>query len=156
MGSIKLTQDYCYVLNVLNEPEMLERISEGGQGFEFTLELVRKMGSDGYLLGWYVDNEIKGFYWVHQYTASILQIHAHFPVESRAHSKHSGNEMLAWLRANSNEQYKKYMAMIPFCYPDVIGFSIREGLTQEGVLTKAFNKGSNMIDLAILGASRET
>jgi hypothetical protein len=155
MGSIKLTQDYGFVLGVLNDPEMLERICEGGQSFEFTLDLVRKMGTDGYLLGWYVDNEIKGFYWIHPYTASILQIHAHFPIENRAHSTNSGEAMLAWLRTNSNEQYQKYMAMIPVCYPDVIGFSVREGLVKEGVLSKAFAKGGNMIDLVILGASRE-
>ena len=155
MGSIKLTQDYGFVLNVLNDPEMLERIAEGNQDFEFTLDLVRKMGTDGHLLGWYHDEQIKGFYWIHPYTASILQIHAHFPVENRSHSKGSGVAMLEWLRANSNEQYQKFMAMIPECYPDVIGFSVREGLAHEGVLTKAFSKGGNMIDLAILGASRE-
>lgn len=155
MGCIKLTQNFGFVLNVLNQPEMLERISEGGQGFEFTLELVRKMASDGYILGWYVEGEIKGFFWIHPYTASILQIHAHFPEKNRVHSKGSGKSMLAWLRANTDSNYKKYMAMIPVCYPSVIGFSVREGLAEEGVLTKAFNKGGNMIDLSILGASRE-
>lgn len=155
MGSIKLTQDYGFVLSVLNHPEMLTRISESAQGFEFTLDLVRKMGSEGYLLGWYIDEEIKGFYWIHHYMPSILQIHAHFPKENRGFSKGSGNAMLKWLNDNSAPQYRKYMAMIPECYPDVIGFSVREGLTKEGVLTKAFNKGGNMIDLCILGASRE-
>jgi len=85
---------------------------------------------------------------------SMLQIHAHFPLSNRKHSKGSGAEMLRWLRDNAPDQYQKFVAFIPVCYPDVIGFSKREGLSHEGFLTKAFNKGGNMIDLCILGACR--
>jgi len=155
MGSIKLSTDYSYILSVLNHPEMLNRVTEYDQDFEFTSDHIKNMQASGYLLGWYVDKEIKGFYWVHPYTHSILQIHAHFPLESRNHSSGSGTAMLNWLRTNTEEHYQKYMATIPVCYPDVIGFSVREGLTNECVLTKAFNKGGNMIDLCILGAQRE-
>lgn len=155
MGSIKLTNDYAFILSVLNEAEMSERINEGDDRLEFTVESVRAMADQGYLLGWFVENEIKGFYWVHSYMQSMLQIHAHFPLENRKHSRGSGSAMLAWLRENAPKQYQKFVAYIPVCYPDVIGFSKREGLSHEGFLSKAFNKGGNMIDLCILGASRE-
>ena len=155
MGSIELSTDYGYILSVLNHPEMLSRITEYNQDFEFTSKHIKDMESVGYLLGWYVEREIKGFYWVHPYTHSILQIHAHFPIDSRNQSKGSGKAMLTWLRTNTAEHYQKYMATIPVCYQDVIGFSVREGLTKECQISKAFNKGGNMIDLCILGAHRE-
>jgi len=154
MGSIKLTDDIEFILETLNEPEMMDRISEGGQEFIFTKEHVQKMIDENYVLGWYVEDELKGFFWVHSHNVSLLQIHAHFPADNRTHSRGSGAAMLRWLDENAPEQYRKYMAMIPVCYPDVIGFSTREGLAKEGVLTKAFNKGGNMLDLCILGYNR--
>lgn len=155
MGCIELTADYDFIIKTLNDAEMVSRINEYGEELEFNAEIVEQMDAAGYLLGWYVDDEIKGFYWVHPYMQSMLQIHAHFPLSSRQHSKGSGIEMLNWLRANAKSQYQKFVAYIPVCYPDVIGFSKREGLSHEGFITKAFNKGGNMIDLCVLGASRE-
>lgn len=156
MGSIELTTDWQFIADTLNEPEMMERISEHGQDIAFDDESVKELGELGYLLGWYVDGQIMGFYWVHPaVNTSCLQIHAHFPKANRAFAKGSGSAMLKWLDHNAPGQIRKYMAMIPECYPDVIGFSAREGLKVEGMLTKAFNKGGNMLNLHILGAERE-
>lgn len=154
MGSIKLTTDYEFIADVLNDEEMAARINEGDSIVSFSVETVKAMESQGYLLGWYVDDEITGLYWIHPYMQSMLQIHAHFPLKNRHHSRGSGSAMLTWLRENAPSQYRKFVAYIPACYPDVIGFSKREGLSQEGFITKAFNKGGNMIDLCILGADR--
>lgn len=155
MGSIKLTNNYDFILSVLNDNEMSERINEGVDRMLFTVESIIAMSNYGYFLGWFVENEIKGFYWVHPYMQSMLQIHAHFPLEHRKHSRGSGVAMLSWLKENAPSQYRKFVAYIPVCYPDVIGFSKREGLTQECFLSKSFNKGGEMIDLCILGICRE-
>lgn len=156
MGSIELIEDHGWIASVLNEPEMLERIAEDGQKIKFDYHLVKQMADAGYLLGWIIDGQIAGFYWVHPYTWSILQIHAHFPKQTRHHAKHSGSAMLKWLQNNSPSQYKRFIAMIPDCYKDVIGFSTREGLKHSGTIENAAYRNGQCYNVTVLGVDRES
>ena len=154
MGSIELIDDHGWIVSALNSPEMIERISEDGQEFKFDYSTVKKMADSGYMLGWIVDGQITGFYWVHPFTYSILQIHAHFPKQKRNHAKHSGEQMLKWLQNNVPSHYKRFIAMIPSCYEDVIGFSKREGLSDSGAIKNAAYRHGQCYDLTILGVDR--
>lgn len=156
MGSIELITDHGWIVSALNQPEMLERICEDGQDFKFDYATVKSMDDAGYMLGWIVDGKITGFYWVHPFTWSVLQIHAHFPKQTRHHAKLSGQAMLQWLQHNTPSQYKRFIAMIPSCYKDVIGFSVREGLEHSGTIDKAAYRNGNCYDLVILGVNRES
>ena len=155
MGSIELIDDHGWIVSALNQPEMLERISEDGQDFKFDYATVKQMDDSGYILGWIVEGEITGFYWVHPFNYSSLQIHAHFPKQKRQHAKHSGKEMLKWLQNNTPEHYKRFIAMIPDCYADVIRFSVREGLKHSGTIQQAAYRNGQCYDLTILGVDRE-
>ena len=156
MGSIELIEDHGWAVSVLNQPEMLERICEDGQDFKFDYSTVKQMGDAGWLLGWVVDSKLTGFYWVHPFTYSVLQIHAHFPKQTRQHAKLSGVAMLKWLQHSTPKQYKRFIAMIPECYKDVIGFSIREGLQHSGTIQQAAFRDGKCHDLTILGVNRES
>lgn len=155
MGSIKLIHDHDWIISALNDAEMLERICEDGQSFRFDYATVKQMDDSGFLLGWIVDGEITGFYWVHPFNYSILQIHAHFPKQKRQYAKHSGKAMLKWLQNNTPNQYKRFIALIPDCYKDVIGFSIREGLEHSGTMKQAAYRNGQCYDVTVLGVSRE-
>lgn len=155
MGSIELIEDYTVIVEILNDPEMLERISEDGQEVSFDDGIAKQMADNGYLLGWYVDGDLKGFYWVHAFTYSVMQIHAHFPAKNRLFAKHSGQAMLKWLQNNIPANVKRFIAMIPECYGDVIGFSLREGLERAGTMEKCAYRKGRCYNVEILGVNRE-
>ena len=155
MGSIELTDDYKAIAEILNDPEMLERISEDGQDIEFDSSIVKQMADNGWLLSWQVNGEMAGFYWIHAFNYSTLQIHAHFPKHKRQYAKLSGKAMLQWLKNNTPSHYKRFIALIPDCYKDVIGFSIREGLEHSGTMKSAAYRNGNCYDVTVLGVSRE-
>ena len=153
MGRIELIQDKEFMLSIVNDPEFIERISEG-QCNALSKDDINAMIKLGYVLGWLVDDVLRGFYWVHPLTRTILQIHAHFKKDQRQHARGSGIAMLDWLRENAKTDVRKFIAMIPDCYPDVIGFSLREGLAFESKLCQASLKGDKLHDVIIMGASR--
>ena len=51
MGSIELIDDHGWIVAALNDPEMLERVSEDGQEFKFDYSKVKQMADSGYILG---------------------------------------------------------------------------------------------------------
>lgn len=155
MGSIELINDHEWIINALNDREMLGRIAEDGQEFRFDYDTVNKMAQSGWILGWIVDGLITGVYWIHPFSYSVLQMHAMFPTQTRRHAKHSGKEMLKWLKDNTGENYKRFIALIPTCYKDVVRFCLREGLQHSGTLEKAAYRNGNCYDVTILGVSRE-
>jgi len=155
MGSIELIGNCQEVRDILNDPEMLGRICEDGQNIVFDDNTIDSMLANGMLLGWFVDSDLKGFYWVHEFCYSIAQIHAHFPKEKRTYAKHSGKAMLKWLKDNIPSQYKKFMAQIPECYKDVIGFSVREGLRHSGRIEQAAYRNGKCYDIIVLSVNRE-
>lgn len=155
MGRIELVDDHAWIVSALNDPEILERIKEYGQNIKFDYATVKTMADSGYLLGWYVDEKLTGFYWVHPFNYSALQIHVVFPKQKRIYAKHSGNEMLKWLRNNTPARYKRFIAMIPECYQDVIGFSLREGLKHAGRIGRSSFRGGECYDQIVLGIDRE-
>lgn len=156
MGRIELAHDHGEILAILNDPEMADRITEDGQEFTFEYSTVEQMDSAGWLLSWEVEGKMAGFYWVHPFTHSVLQIHAHFPKQKRHLAKQSGAEMLKWLKVNTPSHYRRFIAMIPACYTDVIGFSTREGLAPAGKIERASYRGGQCYDLVVLGVERES
>lgn len=154
MGIIKLIADIDPIIEHLSDPELADRIKEDGQPDIDKQELAISMLSGGQVLGFVVDGDIKGLFWIHQFTYGIIQAHALFLMENRIYSKGSGSMLTKWIKKNSDQHIKKIISMVPRCYPEVIGFCSREGMEQIGIMKECYNKKGKLQDLVIMGVDR--
>ena len=154
MGSIELIKDVEFIKSTLNDEEVLSRISEDGQGVTFDDDMVNGLINNGLALGWFVGGEPVGFFWVHHFSYSVMQIHAHFTKANRVHTRGSGKAMLKYLKDNAPASVHKFVAFVPVIFPDVYNFSVREGLEDEGFLFESSYRDGVMVDQHILGINR--
>lgn len=102
-----------------------------------------------YWVGIYNDGLV-GVYRIHQVTSVCFQIHA-FMID-RTH-KESGKIILKWCVHNI-EDMQKLIAEIPVIYPNVYGFTKKQGFVDEGINRKSFTKDGEIHDQHRLGITR--
>ncbi len=97
-----------------------------------------------------------GLYNLHPHNSSTLEIHAFILPEHREkHSEESGKEILRWILEKGPEQYEKVIAQVPFLYPNVKDFCIKNGFQIEGVNRLSHKKNGILYDQWLLGITRD-
>lgn len=97
-----------------------------------------------------------GLYNLHPSNSSTLEIHAFILPEHRAkHSEESGKEILKWILEKAPEQYQKVIAQVPFLYPNVKDFCVKNGFVVEGVNRLSHKKNGELVDQWWLGITRK-
>lgn len=97
-----------------------------------------------------------GLYNLHPHNSSTLEIHAFILPEYRKDkSEESGKEILKWMLEKSPVQYQKVIAQVPFLYPNVKEFCMKNGFQVEGVNRLSHKKDGVLHDQWLLGITRE-
>lgn len=149
MHSLIPTKNYTLVDSILNDPELLERIS--GAIVPKKFETPR---SDGvhYLLAQY-DRIPMGVFIVHRDGPLSNKIHANILKQHRKeHSEVFSNLAVAWVWENLKQD--KLHCEIPIIYPGVMRRAELSGFKLEGVRTKSYLKNGAAFDLMLYGMER--
>jgi RimJ/RimL family protein N-acetyltransferase len=95
-------------------------------------------------------------YNIHPHNSVTLEIHAHvLPEYRKQYSLETGDLVLKWIIEEGPEQYKKVIAQIPTCYPNVINFTLAHGFKKEGINRKSDIIDGILYDQVMLGITRE-
>lgn len=147
MGSIKLITEFSDdVLSIMNDKYCVDRSCEDGSYVEYNNDILSAMASAGYLLGWYVNDTLKGVFWAMQFTYSALQLHINFPLANKGHAVAAGHKLKKWLFENASDNFKVFTALIPECNADVVSFAERNGMTRCGRVKSVFLKNGQLYD----------
>jgi RimJ/RimL family protein N-acetyltransferase len=126
---ISRTYDLDVIKNVLFDSAIYDRISEDGtDDYELTL------GNSIFVTD---ENQIgiMIYHWLNNVT---LECHVQILPDYRAYAFEFGQSVLKW--AWDNTKALKIVAQIPTIYPDVIGFSLKNGFEREGINKKSYLK----------------
>ena len=97
-----------------------------------------------------------GLYNLHPHNSSTLEIHAFIlPEHRKAKSEESGKAILKWILEESPQQYQKVIAQVPFLYPNVKDFCIKNGFQIEGINRLSHKKNGEIVDQWFLGITRD-
>ena len=125
-------------------------VEDGANVDDFTIDV-----KDVWLLV-KVGGVVAGAYWLHAFNGSTIQVHANMlPEHRKTHTKQITEHVHSWIAENMGDPYKKYIAMIPCCFDNVIRYCISSGWRVEGVITKSYMKYGKLRDLYIVGATIE-
>ena len=101
-----------------------------------------------------IAEETIGYYCILKRNAVTYEIHAQIlPEYRKEYSVESGFAVLQWMMDNTDAM--KIIAQVPMIYPNVKAFCQRFGFRVEGILTKSYLKGGELVDQWILGVSRD-
>lgn len=139
------------VRDILTEPAIWATIAEDGQ-------VTEKYEPDLEAECWLeikANDSVVGVYRVHVLNSVLLQIHAHvLPEYRKYHSYGTGFNALKWIYENAPE-YKKVIAIIPFCFENVKEFTCQFGFQVEGVNRQSYMKNGQLHDQWLLGITRD-
>ena len=140
------------VKQVLFHKDIWPSISEDGQNMStFMIDFV----SNCFLKVVTDKGDLAGFYVLHPFNGSTLQIHANIlPSFREKYAKLSGTAVLKWIKDKSPPQYHKVIALIPEIYENVYFFTKSFGFEDEGLLKQAYRKNSKLHDIHVLGIMR--
>ena len=95
-----------------------------------------------------------GLYCLHATNKTTLEIHAFILPEFRKeHSLQSGKEILRYICDNTT--YTKVIAQVPFLYPNVKDFCLKNGFVVEGINRLSHQKDGVIVDQWLLGITRD-
>jgi len=104
----------------------------------------------------WINIEDIGLYNLHPHNSTTLEIHAFIlPNKRKENSALTGREILNWILNNAPEQYQKVIAQVPFLYPNVKDFCIKNGFQIEGINRLSHKKNGVIVDQWLLGITRE-
>lgn len=139
------------IKSVLFHPDIWPCISDDGMtqeqfSFDFNSHYYLKVVADGKLAGFYV---------IHALNSATVFIHANIlPDYRKKYAKESGIKVLQFLDNMLGEGHQKIIAHIPEIYPNVLHFTLNQGFTEEGRLTKAYWHKGKLYDIHILAMPR--
>ena len=149
---ISLILERTYNLDQINKvilhPEIFKVVAEYNQTPE---DFKTDVNSDAWVLV-KVKDEIIGVYVLHPHNSTTSEIHAHILPEFRKdYALESGSKILEWFL---DTEYQKLIAQVPDIYPNVKNFCIANGFIVEGVNRKSYKKNGVVMDLTLLGITR--
>ena len=143
---LERTFDREYIRSIV--VEMWNSICEDGHS-------ISDFEADEYANCWVKMGDI-GLYNLHPHNSSTLEIHAFILPEYRQeYAEASGVEILKWLEGNVPEQYQKVIAQVPFLYPNVKDFCVKNGFQIEGVNRLSHKKNGKLVNQWLLGITRD-
>ena len=93
-----------------------------------------------------------GLYNLHPHNSTTLELHAFIlPEKRKQYSRASCNELFRWILDKAPKQYQKIIAQVPFLYPNVKDFSLRQGFQIEGINRLSHLKHGDIHDQWLLG-----
>lgn len=133
------------------DDELFDRVSNSRCTKE---HIVTSYTDSNVYIGAFVDGQIIGSVTFNPESSSTVGIHCNFIKEHRKYAQEAG-VLIMRLFMQMFPTVVKFKAVIPVIYPDVIGFSKKFGLIEEGVDRKSILKGDIMVDRIYLGATKE-
>ena len=145
---ISETKDIGKITRFLRDPEIYERISDDGSVSAEEFNPDRPQKGIIYL----EDDDNTGIIFLHWKNSITLECHIHVLKDQRHKAFEFGKVAIRWTWENTDAQ--KITAVIPEIYPDVIKYSIKQGLSVEGFSGKAYQKNGVLCGVYYLGISR--
>ena len=142
------THDELMIREVLDNPEISDRITEDGM----TMEDVEIDTKRECWLAVHADGLV-GVFCLLPMSKSSVEIHVHILKECR--KEHSVSSLLEVFKFILTTSYVKVTAIIPVIYQDVIGFAKKMGFTEEGCNRKSYRKNGQLIDQYYFGITRD-
>lgn len=88
--------------------------------------------------------------------SATLEIHPKIlPDQRKRYHREAIKAALRWIVLYAPVNYQKIVAETPEMYKHLVWFALSMGFTREGSLKQAFWKNGKLVDLALLGISRE-
>lgn len=103
-----------------------------------------------------VDGKRLGVYRLHSFTNTTLQVCANIlPKYRKRYTFDVTAALHQWLDEWCPPQFKKFMAMIPDCFPNVISYANKSGWATETRVENMFERGGKRYGLVFVGIDRE-
>jgi len=148
---LAICEDIDEIRSVFTHPDIWATIAEDNQTpDEFTVDLSSEM-----YVAVLVDGLIIGFYAFRAINGIELDIHAQIlPDYRKKYALASGKLIIDWVFDNLPECHK-LTAQIPFLYPNVKEFALKQGLQVEGVNRSSYRKNGKIYNQWHLGITRQ-
>ncbi len=150
MITVERTLDADLIKSVMLHPDIFKTVAEDGQepgDFKINVDSEAWVSMS-------VNDELIGLYVFHPHNSVTLEIHAHIlPKFRKEHAIESGKMALTWFLENGN--YQKLIAQVPVMYENVKNFCLINGFKIEGVNRMSHMKNGELMDLTLLGITRQ-
>lgn len=152
MIKVSRTWDAELVRDVMTRPDIWATVAEDGQ---FIDDYAVDCTGDCWLEV-SDDNLTVGLYNLHPENSVTLQAHIQLLPEYRLdYARPSGKKFFEWIVNEGPKQYQKLIVKIPSIYPNVRKFVEEFGLVLEGTITKSYLKNDELVDMWILGITKD-
>lgn len=140
-----ITTDKALIKSILMNEEIFKAIKDDGFSGSFEPDIENETW-----VSITVNDKCIGVYNFHGRGVITCEIHAHILPEYRKEfSLESGLKILQWFVKYF--KYRKLVAQVPFCHPNVKAFCLANGFKEEGINKGSYLKNGELLDQWYLG-----
>lgn len=143
---VQPTEDMALIKYFMTLPEIWERVAED----DLTKEEYQPNVNDQWLL-FLIDNNIVGICEISAHTGVTLEMHPALLKKFRHYSRVATKSFIKWVVDNSQRAIKKFMLIIPKCFPTNKNGALKLGFKLEGINRQSFMKNKKLEDQWIFG-----
>jgi len=102
-----------------------------------------------------VDGELAGYYWLHPYTNSVMQIHVNVLKPFRKYKDEIKETVQVEILKHLPDHIDQLISVIPEIYPNVLAYSLSCGFKLKGCIREVYLKNGTYWDYDIVGITVE-
>lgn len=149
MITLEQTLDMSLVKNIVAEPSIWERFSDG-----VDIDCYFPLETELWLLVKDSDTNI-GVIGFTSETSVCIELHPYIMKKHRRHCREMMRVFFQWFLDNTPDSCIKINIAIPSCFTSTINFARKVGFTDEGVSRDSYSYDGKVIDRALLGITRK-